>query len=684
MNFHHVHMVESLYAMSDSEEDSVATTMVTDDEEDPDRGILYENECPHLQQTPPQPDTIRVCLPGLCRSSRKRPRSPSVMDVSTPLDMVVDRWIPMDVWCCNILPFVDLSGLLQLSFTCHGIRTWLNRPDTIEGYLQSAWFTRDRDCSCQRNLHRLSIPDVLDFYHDCTGIHSARDAEVFLRAVGRGVEMYEDPRRTRPIRPVIRRDQHPGRFTSGLLAIHLDGLLVPIPRMTHVPVEASRGTSVGYRNWSPTRREDETNESYSHRMYWRAVHDLDDTDKRHGREDGFDLPPYPRDPVVHYVKEICPTLGLNPQDANEDDEEQSGYRAAEYARTMNHRSPVGVQTYPFDLCIHRSELRGVAHRRGIGYLEMLFVPADRGQTQRDDTPSQMLMHNGVVYLHPIRYNNEGGDFVPWCLSTMAVLRSVQLYAWYDAILYVIRRMNEVALMLATEVQNDMSFAQMVLRWEFLQRTQVRMEAVWPPKDYPTPRNPNATTTTADTENSLYIQYTDELIRMQEQRNQRAGCLLRCTLFAHHNRHIQSRIADYESGQAPSYDSFRSGYLASMLPMLYDQPPTPHTEMGLIRRLHQMMWLLDYVTEFASSIGPRVDALTDRRRGQTRTAFLGMCTSLLLYAPGFSDRYHWCPRRAGEDAGSRIPRIDLTHNHRYQMYRHFLTNREMYRSSPYLL
>lgn len=677
MNFYAVEMPEAAMGMesSDSEDaDSVMTQSYHDTESDPDNGVTYEAACPDLAGTPPNPPPLRVRLFGAKRRRLDNTSMTCPVDVTSRMDTTVKRSIPQDVWRYGVVQYVDLPGLIHLSFVCRDLHDYLNQSETINTYMREAWFVKTPNCSCQRNQFRLDVSKLFEYYWDRCGVFTARDMDVALRVIGRGVDMYDDPRRSHPIRPVETPTRsHPKRYERGVLSIYYDGLIVPLPRLLSVPVECQRLGGSVQRNWTRPRELNETEEMYYRRVYWRGCHDLDNPDPSI-RDNGFDTAPYV-DPVKAYIAK-CEDEDLDPCNPNEDDDEQSGYKAEHWARYQMHRGAVGLQTYPYELCLRKGEIRGSAFRRGVSELDMLFLPAERAPTQGDDTNIQVLMHNGLVYFHPVRYNNETGDFVPWCLSTLAVMRSIRQYVWYDAILYTSRRLLEFALLVATEVQNDFSFNQMMLRWQFLERTQVRMEARWPPEDYErqmVAHNPNEPITDM-------ASYTRQVVALQKARNDRAGRLMRCSLYLNFNNHINRKIREFDNGGG-NPDSFRSGYLVSMIPSLYDHAPVPHTETGLMRALHRHAWLADYIVEFAASVAPRVDDLTDLRRHRTLGAYTGLATSLLTFAPGFTDRPHWSPSKAARDAGSTIPRIDPTHNHRYQYYRSFLYARHHFYDAP---
>lgn len=692
MNFYHMQMLVPPQGLQDedSDGDSVTTVVVPEeDDSDPDEGVLYEAACPDLVGTPPQPPNIRVRLCGVVPStSNKRRRLLLLDDIASdetenPEMPYCQRQIPMDVWRYMVIPYVDLVGLLRLSMVCREIRDHLHHPKTIDAYLRTAWFTKKPHCDCNRSQYRVDVGRICEFYYDRLGVYSARDMEVALRAVGRGVDMYDDPRRSRPIRPVEMPRQNDRRYEQGVLSVYYDSLIVPLPRILTIPVEAQRCDGLGFRTWNRPREPDEDTRAYQQRIYWRGCHNVEEpaADRPGSRDDGFVTGPYV-DPVQLYLQR-CDAEGRDPADPAVDDEAQSGYHAEHWAKYQMHRGPVGIQSYPGELCLGRTEIRGSAFRRGLSELELLFLPAERAPTQGDGVQPQILLHNGLVYFHPVRYFNETSDFVPWCLSTLTVLRSLRQYLWYDAMLYIHRRLVEFALLVATEVQNDMTTAQMMLRWEFIQRTEVRMEAQWPPPDYdpnsvPRARGDPRPPTPADG----LTDYTHRMVEIQKARNERAGRLLRCPLYTSFNQHIQRKIQEYERSppSRQSGGSFRDGYLVSMLPTMYDHAPTPHTEVGLMRALHRQIWLTDYIVEFAGSIGPRVDNMTDVRRNRTLATYVGTATSLLAFAPGFTDRPPWAPRSSLADVGSVVPRIDLRHNHRYRLYRDFVYARQHYYDS----
>lgn len=63
-------------------------------------------------------------------------------------------------------------------------------------------------------------------------------------------------------------------------------------------------------------------------------------------------------------------------------------------------------------------------------------------------------------------------------------------------------------------------------------------------------------------------------------------------------------------------------------------------------------------------------------------YLQWCESLLLFHPGWRMDYDVKPSRANVWDGIRVPRVELTHNHRYQRYLRFLNERILYHTAEW--
>lgn len=611
-------------------------------------------------------------------------------------------YLTEEIWSWNILLYCELSTLLRLNWTNVGLRRVLNNPFYIQWWQAQAWFLKSSGCTCARGIYYLNLHRFPDFVFDGKGVQSLRDMEIALRSVGRSADMYQDPLRDVHRLPTVDPNRQPQCFGRGILDCWLQHLLIPMPRMLPCPVEDAHDYARMPLLWRTSfPMPDESPEAFRERQFWGAFHPVPDENDRDDETvvmaDDWEGPPVefyedqsapPVPPTVRTVwpshtgpdrmpgpdlsmsnlsgfgelpsvdrlndwKHRCECEGVDYLDPAQEDMAGNGYSAVKWARRLIYESPVGVQAYPHALCLRKSQLVGRAHRQGTAYIEHLYLPARRDAsvvTAHENDEVRLMLHKGLVYFHPVRYENERGDFCNWALSTIAVMQSVEQYLWYDCVNYSVRRIVELATELAREVQADMSPNRLVQRWTELQRACFFNESTWPP----VPNNAQAERGRA--------------------RNAKALDLIFHHSYVEYNRHISRYVDGIVRGNAlPT----TRGYLLELIPDNGRMYAGQRSEQTLYRELHDAIRMLVYVTLFATSVGPLTDLLTEHRRYTNMSAWLGCVTSLFMFAPGWQRPLTWNPSATGTSASSRVPHIVLEENHRFQELLLFLNRRTLY-------
>lgn len=613
--------------------------------------------------------------------------------------------LPEEIWSCGILLFCELQTLLRLNWTSVGLRRVLNNPQYVQLWQRHAWFLKASGCECARGVFYLNVQRFPDFVHDCKGLQSLRDMEVALRSVGRSAEMYADPMRNVHRLPYVDPNRQPSCFTRGLLGCWVAYLLIPMPRILPCPVEDAHDTSRIPMNWRTSfRMPYEEDETYRKRTYWGCHHEVkpeddieSDTDtiivtEEDNRDQDAVLsgvsvdtpstlhPPHlltdnedrrlyfpdaeivtgfgdtPSLDLVRDWKHRCEANGADYLDPAQDDGVAHGMQAVRWARRLLYESPLGIQMYPHALCFRKKQLCGKAYRSGTDYIEHLYLPARRGTTSPSAYHAdecRLMLHHGLAYFHPVRYENEAGDFCNWALSMLTVMLSVQQYLWYDCVNYAIRRIVECSAELATEVQVDMSPRRLTERWASLQRACFFNQATWP---------------------MISAYATPEHKRRQQEQNAKALDLIFHHSFVDYNRHIARYVDAIQHGR--DIPSVR-GYLLSLVAEPARVYAGQRSEASLYGELHDAVRTLVYVTSFAVSVGPLTDPLTERRRLDHMSAWINCAASLLMFAPGWDRPYSWEPSATGTFVSGRVPHIVLERNHRFQELLLFLNRRTLY-------
>ena len=624
-----------------------------------------------------------------------------------------------ELWSCHILLYCELPSLMRLNWTSKGLRQILNNPLYVQMWQRHAWFLTPSGCPCQRGNTFLNLKRFPDFVYDCHQLTSMRELDVALRGVGRSLDMYYDSLRDVHRVPFLDPNREPQCFKRGLVSCWMEYLLIPMPRMLPCHVEDAHDDSRTPVAWRTVYRMDgESNEQFVHRKYWRGHHhvptpnveeedtetvlvydsDADDrvdeasvmaTDGDHNDrvvataerprepihpvrvlndDEGYRLEPLitdldngfgdiPSANLLHHWQWICQQNGWNYLDPAQDDDMLTSSRLVRWARRLLYETPVGVQSYPTLMCLKRSQMSGRAYRSGTDYLEYLFLPTLRGTTPPaafESDECRMLMHHGPVFFHPVRYENERGDFCNWALSTLSVMRAVERYLWYDSINYVIRRVVEASSELAMEVQVDMAPRRLAQRWSDLQRACFFNQRTWPE----IPNTPGNETQEA----------------RQRIHDAQALDLIFSATYVEFNRTITQYVDRIRTGEA--IESTR-GYLLNLIPNVNRVHAGQRSEATLVRELHDSVRLLNYITLFATNVGPLTDGLTERRRLEHLYAWIGCAASLLMFAPGWMRPLTWEPSVTGTTSGSRVPHIVVEQNHRFQELLLFLNRRTLF-------
>lgn len=609
----------------------------------------------------PAPRAPQLMVPLFPRRPKTPSRKASSSSSTAPPKLLTKRYLSTDCWRYGVMLFCDVSTLLRLHVVCTQLRQVLNDPAFVVEWQTACWYLQTRGCVCERNLFYLDVCQYLDFAFDCLGITSTRVSDVALKSTGRTANL---DYATRIPLPHVDPRRAPRCFASGLLDVWMENWIVPMPRMLFVPVEDTQVHSGGHGDpfWLDHHPVPEQDGEESETPAQTARRGLAQPPPTHFVRTGPDL--------VQAYESDCRSVGRDPHDPVQDNDDCLGYHATRWARRRLYETAVGIQTYPLHLCLRRSDLVGRAYRSGMEHLESLFLPVQRSLTAHTDGDIQMLTHTGPIYFHPVRYNNESGDFQNWALATLAVTQGVYQHAWFDSVQHTLQRLDDFARTLAMEVEQDLPMYRMCDRWCHLHRRVFLGEAAWPPD----PRFPDGST-----------QPTDRAAR-QQQRDQAALDVMYDPHYASYNR-LLNRMAERndnllgadEDGilMLPPYSSHYR-YLSDLLGDRERYFAHQRTEATLMHELRELMRLTDYIVRFSMTIGPMTDPLTEMRRFRCLEAYLGAGTSLLMFAPSFRRVPSWRPsEHTLLTAAGRVPRMNLQSNHRFRRYLRFLNRRTLF-------
>lgn len=574
----------------------------------------------------------------------------------------------LDVWRYFILPYCEIPTLLRVNWTNAALRRICNDPKFVVHWQTTAWFLHRRLCPCDRNIFYLNVTKYLEFSWDCNGwedevdtITSVWAADRVLRTVGRATPMYFSAYRD-ILRVGVIRPEERDEFQEGLLRVGMDDQVIPMPRMLYQSVEdADFGISLRIRY----RLDDESYEEYQRRLFWGYFHEVpDNTEPIMEYTDKIRVGAGYRSPSVDQVRaymEHCAFWNEDPFDPAAEDPLCEGYHAAQWARKLMNDSAVGIQKYPLELCLRRTDLQGRAQRVGVDYIDYAFLPINPirpGQAIRDDT--DLMYHDGPVYFSGVRYENEQGDFVPWALSTLAMLQGTYVHFWIHGVHWWLRNVDEYMRSLAQEVEMDMSPSNLAVRWRSLVQKMFCGEEFPTREMHAAPRNPR-----------------------EREREQAAIDFMFNAHFTLQNKRMSDFVEHVEAGiQYWAWPNRGSDYLSPLIPDRNPGTAGHRTEAELVQHLHEYMHILTYIVQFARYIGPLTNPTTDMSRARCLNLYLCTATSLLMFAPGWRRTYTWQPSETGTSAGSRIPALNLHHNHRYQRYLDFLNRRTLYYVWPH--
>lgn len=552
--------------------------------------------------------------------------------------------ISKDVWRYRIIPYGDLLSLIRLSWTCRTLYYLLNSPDVVVEW-QTHCSYLFRECKCPRNLFYLRPELFCEFMYDpIVDLQSQWESDQRLGAIGRSVVQMmmasQELVRWQEAPVLDPMTVHSNEFQPGLFRSYIDDLIIPAPRMLFVGVENARIHSQNH-----ARCTGETEEAFKKRKYWRNFHEVTD-DRVVPRESGFILS-VRTDLVDAYVRK-CQSSEMEARDPYDpaDDPDCEGHHAAQWARRCMYESPVGVQTYPMELCLRQNQLVGnTVQQFGVDYIDNLFLPVRR--YSRD----QLLMdHRGPVYFSGVRYENERGDFVNWAMSTYTLHNALYSHLWLDCCHRFMESLQSHVVGLAREVEEDMPIQRLVTRWNYLEHT--------------------ITCTIRQAGGNCGV-YEHDSSPDALKKDRAARALMRHPGYEVYNHLVTNAVRVGYQWDHP----FNHEYLVALVPgggYNYQR-----TETQICNDIHNLLELTSYVTEFARVIAPRVGVSTSQRRQATLRIYLRAGFSLLAFAPTWKRGHSWKPSRTPYICTVSIPQIDITKNHRMRRYLDFLNRRTLY-------
>lgn len=552
--------------------------------------------------------------------------------------------ISKEVWRYQIIPYCDLLGLIRLSWTCRTLNAMLNSPEVVVEW-QTHCSYLFRECKCPRNLFYFQPHAFCEFTHDVSlELTSQWESDQRLTVLGRSLlQMMTAVHNIAQWQEVPILDPmnvHKNLFHSGLFHSYIEDLLVPAPRMLYVGVENARTYAQTH-----VKCTGEKDKDYEYRKYWRNFHEVT-SDRVIPRESGFILS-VKVDLVDAYVRN-CERDEMGARDPYDpaDDPECEGHHAAQWARKCMYETPVGMQSYPLELCLRKEQLVGnSAQQFGVDYIDQLFLPVRR--YSRDMV---LMDHRGPVYFSGIRYDNERGDFVNWAMSMYTMQNAVYSHLWLDSCNRFVESLQGHVVGLAREVEEDMPIQRLVSRWNYLEHSL---------------SCPNRAS------GGYCGFFTHDTSPEALKRDKEARALLRHPGYEVYNHLITNAVRDGYQWDHP----FNHEYLMALVPggaYHYQR-----TETQICNDIHNLLELGSYITEFARCISPKVGASTVQRRHATLRIYLRAGFSLLAFAPTWKRGHSWKPSRTPYTCSLSIPNIDITKNHRMQRYLDFVNRRTLY-------
>jgi hypothetical protein len=430
----------------------------------------------------------------------------------------------------------------------------------------------------------------------------------------------------------------------------LQKLFVPVPRMLDVPVEDALVALPPELPFDPLV---ETRESYDHRQFWRTYHEaVDEHDPetmgeffhlKGERHAGFDvrLHTYDVDMVDHYLHH-CQLLKLFPH-APLQEPIPLAYNAASWARSRMTRTPVGVAKPILDVCLRRRDMPpGGAHD-----MAQMFLATRDLSPYTYDPGLCLVNHQGLVHFDGVRYDNEQGDFTTWVLHSLVVQQTIYFHLWMDCGHHLLHQIHRFCWDLGRELLHDMDQNRFSTRWTWLQHVH----------------------TCGDCERFLGERARRHTIYQRDD----ARDIMALQLYRNQTYKVFTRLLTNSAarGATDQHSPYAHEFLLLTLPTL---TPSRRTEIQL---MHDLQWSLDVASfwvEFAGSVGPLVDMLTDTRRTLQLRNYMGSGMSFLAFAPVWKRSMETRPSLTGVERGLRIPFAQVVDNHRYQKYENFLRTR----------
>jgi hypothetical protein len=594
----------------------------------------------------------------------------------------------------HFLPFCNLDTLLRLNHVCRGFRHVLNDPAVMDDWQATCWWTQSRHCQCERRTYLLDVdrwcPFVWDYrgtgdrHDNLEGCQSVRDMQVVLRRYGRSIPMMLQSIQ-RPLRvpsvPYPRNhcaclfdvaqtnDCGNGAvFCPGMHSETVDRLLIPLPRMLSIPVERCRLGRAG----------DQPEPS----AYWGRFHEVTDAmieENERIKWDKQEVPPVVKDrtpaiatefadvdepyvdQVVRYM-EMCDRDGRNPYDPCEDTADMDGYRAEQWARRLLYESPVGIQTFPLYLCIHRDDLMGTSHRMGPVYIDRHFLSSNAYEGGGGGELAVLGMH-GEVLFNNVRYDNQRGDFTTWCLSTMGLLNATYHHLWHDYVRNFLRSLRLYLVGLVEEIQADLPMSHLVPQWQRLMRHLFVYQSFTANIYYPRPN-----------------EFPREKPYPLTDREKEA---LRFLMDGAHRTefiHIQQAVEAWLHQPLTQQRLFREPYMRHLLPHEHWNSAT-YSEHALAQDVERLLGISEFLVGFSEKLGPRLDRNTVFLRRRMHRLYLNSGTSILLWAPHwqrpFPDGWRHIHTDPTEEVPLRLLNLNLHYNHRYVEYLRFLNSRALF-------
>ena len=591
-----------------------------------------------------------------------------------PRSQVTLDCLGLDVWRSHILLFCDLMALLRVNWLNRRLRKLLNSVAFVTEYQSNCWYLAPRYCQCDRNIFHLNLSGFLDFANDWRGdeksnalapVHDVRDMERVLRHFGRTPDMLVqsfqragNPPTREPLSVKYLNPLTSPLFTDGFTKMWVDNCIVPVPRVMDHPVEHRR---VVRSNVPLGCRDTESIADYNHRLFWRDFHEVTD-DMMYEWVMGRDVRTVtPPGQVQHGYQEpeegdrlarwlaYCQEHGWDPYDPMIDNENCDGFRCIRWARDCMFETAVGgTGAYPLELCLHRDDLTHTAYRSGVDYIDRLFVPLRR--YRGNDVEWNTIEHRGPMYITGIRYENAAEDFVPWALSTQALMHSTYTHMWLDGLGNWTRMVVEHVRHLARQIEEDMGYAALCRRWKFLQSLCFLGPSIHPNQ----------------------VLYSSE----DRERDQAAIHLLYSRYYFEANRFMSTVV---------EHDTFEGRYMTTLVEQYTQPTPLNRTESQRVYDARRLVGLLEYITDFGEYVCTRTDPRTRRTRRRAFELYLSALVPLILFSPGWKRIYHWKPSLTHFQTTWHIPRIDPRHNHRYQTLLDYCNRRTLYyHENPSLL